>query len=352
LYFPIFVDPICRPIKAGLAMRDLFALMVAVLLCMVSFFCPPCTQAGPEKTSLIMGAKRISGPYYPTAGAIAEAFNRQQSRHKMRITVRTNHPSTAIVASVLSGELDFGVAHSHRIHQANFGLGPWDGRPQTALRSVLKVQSERIAIVAPAGSGMRTISDLKGRRVLIGAPHSDLHATAMQILQAGGMAPDKDVQIDETTAGEGPGKLMDGAIDAFFYIMGTMNRPFLELAADRRGLWIVSIAGPGIDRLIAGSRYLEKVIVRAGMDPAFVNPSDTEIIGVKAGLITSTRVPDRTVYEVAKEVFRKFDHYKGRYPATVTMTQRDLAKVPAAPLHPGAAALFEELRIEQDVFNE
>jgi hypothetical protein len=68
-------------------MRDVFALMVAVLLCMASQVCQPFTQAGPGKTNLIMGAKRISGPCYPAAGRIADAFNRQQSRHGMRITV-------------------------------------------------------------------------------------------------------------------------------------------------------------------------------------------------------------------------------------------------------------------------
>lgn len=61
----------------------------------------------------------------------------------MRITVRTDRrPSASIVASVLSGELEFGVVHSSRIHQAYFGLGPWDGRLQSVLRNMLGVFNE------------------------------------------------------------------------------------------------------------------------------------------------------------------------------------------------------------------
>lgn len=117
-------------------MRDVFALMVAVLLYKVSLFHPPCTEARSEKTNWIMGAKRIAGPYYPTAGTIADVFNRQHGRHRMCITVRTNRPSAAIFASVLSGEFEFGVVHLSRIHQPYRGWARWYGRPQSVLRNV------------------------------------------------------------------------------------------------------------------------------------------------------------------------------------------------------------------------
>ena len=142
LYFPISGIQLFRPVEAGFAMRDAFALMLTVLLCMVSLVHPPCTQAGPEKTNLILGAKRIAGPYYPSAGAIADGFNHQRSRHGMRITIRTNRPSASIVASVLSGEFEFGAVHLSRIHNTYNGLGLWHGRPKSVLRDVPGVFKE------------------------------------------------------------------------------------------------------------------------------------------------------------------------------------------------------------------
>jgi TRAP-type uncharacterized transport system substrate-binding protein len=83
-----------------------------------------------------MGAKRILGPDYPTAGGIADALNREHGRHGMCITVRMTRPSAPIVASVLSGEFEFSGVPLNRIHQAYRGWARWDGRPQSVLRNV------------------------------------------------------------------------------------------------------------------------------------------------------------------------------------------------------------------------
>ena len=333
-------------------MRDVLTSMFVLLFFVASLVSLPCVAAGLESIHLIMGAKRITGPYYPTAGTIAAAFNREQSGNGMRITIRTNLSSVTILSSVTAGDFEFGVVPLDLVHQAYNGLGHWEGRPQTTLRSVLNVQSECLAIVALGDSGIRTISDLEGRHILTGSPNSDLHVAAMQILDAAGMHPGANFQIRQESPQVAPQLLQDDTIDAFFYTMGTMNRDFLELAASRKGLFLVSLADAGLDRLIAGSPFLEKVVVKAGSDPNFINTFDTEIVGIKASLVTSLQVPERVVYQVAKAVFDNLDHFRNRYPDTVTLTRSTLVKGLVTPPHPGAAALFDALQIKPVLISE
>lgn len=112
----------------------------------------------------------------------------------------------------------------------------------------------------------------------------------------------------------------------------------------------VPIKGPRIDNLLTTNRFYVKVVVPTEMLPNFANPSDTEIIGVRASLVASSQVSERAIYQVAKEVFGHLDHYKNRYPATVKLNQRDLAESLAAPPYPGVATLFRELQIKPIVF--
>lgn len=96
-------------------------------------------------------------------------------RHKHGIGCSTISTGGSVdnVNKIRSGELNFGVVQSDVQYFAVMGFGPFkDVGPNSKLRSILSFHAEPFTIVARAGAGIRSIDDLKGKRVNIGNPGS------------------------------------------------------------------------------------------------------------------------------------------------------------------------------------
>lgn len=319
---------ICKP-------TFIFCILILVVLS-----APPSIA---ERIEVTLSGKGISGPYFPTAGTIATLVNQKRNDHGIRITVKSRRDSVSILKSVMSGEFECGVVRMNRISQAVKGLAEWKGNQQTALRSILNVQAEQIGLVVSAQSGIRMLADLKGKRVFIGGPRSDLRHDAMQILDAVGIDPRSDLTTSGAAVEEAPELMQDNAIDAFFYIVGITNRAFIDLVSGPQTLHLVPISGPDIDKMIATSPFVEKAIISIAPYSYFANTSNVETVGFKAGLITATRVPDKIVYTIAEAVVENFEYFKNRYPASATMTRNEMTRGMIAPVHQGAEQFYKEL---------
>lgn len=318
---------ICRP-------SFIFCILILVVLSS-----PP---AKAERIEVALGGKGISGPYFPTAGTIANSVNQTRDDHGLRITVTSRRESVTILTAVVSGEFEFGVVQSHWIGSAYKGRTEGNESPQSALRSVFNVQAEQIGLVAKVQSGIRRLEDLKGRRVLIAGPRSDLRYGAMQILTAAGIDPRSDLTTIDAAVEEAPDLMQDDAIDAFFYVVGITNRAFIDLVSDSQKVRLVPISGPGIENYIATHPLVEKAIVPIAAYPYFANTSDVETVGFKAELITTAGVPATTVYTVAREVFENLNNFKTRHPASVTMTRKKMTGGLAVSVHSGAEKFYKE----------
>ncbi len=301
--------------------RPSFIFCILILVVLSS---PP---AKAERIEVALGGKGISGPYFHTAGTIANSVNQTRDDHGLSITVTSRRESVAILTAAMFGEFEFGVVQSHWIGSAYKGLTEGNESPQSALRSVFNVQAEKIGLVATVQSGIRRLEDLKGRRVLIAGPRSDLRYGAMQILNAAGIDPQSDLTTIGAAVEEAPDLMQDDAID---------------LVSDSQKVRLVPISGPGIENYIATHPLVEKAIVPIASYPYFANTSDVETVGFKTELITTAGVPATTVYIVAREVFESLNEFKSRHPASVTMTRKKMTGGLATSVHPGAEKFYKE----------
>ena len=242
-----------------------------LIICLPTFVVLSSPLAVAEKANVTLGGKGISGPFFPTAGTIANSVNRKRNDHGVRITVKSRRESVSIINSVMSGEFEFGVVHRSLIYLAYNGLAEWSGRPQKGLRSIFNVHAEQVACVASVESGIRNIRDLNGRRVFIGGPRSDLLYTVIDILTAAGIDPQSDLTVDGAAVEVAPEMMQDDEIDAFFYIMGTTNRAFIDLFSGPQQVTLVPITGAGIDELTAANPFYEKSVISIKSYPYFKN---------------------------------------------------------------------------------
>lgn len=302
------------------------------------------SASAPERRFATIGTGGLTGVYYPTGGAIAKMVN-AEPEYQIKCSVESTGGSVFNINAVLSGDLDFGIAQSDRQYQAWNGLAEWEeGGPRKKLRSVFSIHPELVTLVAADDAGIRSLEDLRGKRVNIGNPGSGQRQNAIDALGNAGIDYEKDVQAESVKAAEGPGLLQDERIDAFFFTVGHPNGTIKEATAGRRKVRFVPI--PDAARLIAENPFYAEAEIPIAFYEQAMNRQDVPTFGVKATLVCSVDTPEDVVYAVTKEVFDNLESFKTLHSAYQGLTKERMLEGLTAPLHPGALRYFEEVGLK------
>jgi TRAP transporter TAXI family solute receptor len=322
-------------------MKRIGLLTLIATICLALGLMVSPTPVVAKTTFVTIGTGGITGVYYPTGGAIARIVNKKRKVYGLRCTVESTGGSVFNVNAVMSGDLEFGVVQSDRQYQAMRGLAEWkDKGPQKDLRAVFTIHPESITLVAADDAGIKSINDLRGKRVNIGNPGSGQRQNSIDGLDNAGINYEKDLKAEGVKAAEAPGLLQDGRIDAFFYTVGHPSGAIKEATAGRRKVHFVPITG--VDKLLQKYPYYAKAFIPIKLYPGATNTKDVQTFGVKATFVTSAKVPDRVVYAITKEVFDNFESFKKLHPAYQVLTKQNMLEGMSAPIHPGAMKYYKE----------
>jgi TRAP transporter TAXI family solute receptor len=304
------------------------------------------TKVEAKTIFVTIGTGGITGVYYPTGGAIAKMVNKKRKEYGIRATVESTGGSVFNINSVMTGDLEFGVAQSDRQYQAVQGIADWkDKGPQKDLRAVFSIHPETVDLIAAVDANINSLADLKGKRVNIGNIGSGYRKNAIDALAANGLDFEKDFHAESLKAAEAPGLIQDGRIDAAFYTVGHPSGYYKEATSGVRKVKFVPIKN--VDGLLAKYPYYAKAITRVvELYPGAENDADVETFGVKATFVTSAKVPDNVVYAIVKEVFDNFEDFKKLHPAYGGLTKQNMLDGLSAPLHPGALKYYKEVGLK------
>ena len=302
------------------------------------------------KVFIKIGTGGVTGVYFPTGQNIAKFVNKvgkfkdaDGKEQSISAAAESTGGSVFNVNAIMAGDMDFGVVQSDRQYQAIKGMAEWEGNPQSDLRAVFSIHPEAVTLCASVDSGIKTIMDLKGKRVNIGNPGSGQRQNSIDALNAVGIDYEKDLKAEQVKAAEAPGLLQDGRIDAFFYTVGHPSGAFKEATAGATKVAFVSIEGPGIDEMIKKHPYYAITEVPVKNYPKAANKENVKTFGVKATFVTSAKVPAEVVYMLTKAVFENFEEFKTLHPAYSLLTKEQMLQGLSAPLHPGAEKYFKEV---------
>ena len=295
-----------------------------------------------DTSFVTIGTGGVTGVYYPTGGAISRMINNKFETYKIKATVESTSGSVFNINAVLNGDLEFGVAQSDRQYQAYNGLAEWrESGPQRDLRSVFSVHPEAITLVASEESGIREITDLRGKRVNLGNPGSGQLQNSKDVLAAAGI-DESDISAEYVKAVEAPGLLQDGRIDAFFYTVGHPAGNIKEATSGRIKVRIIPIRGPEIEEMITERPYYAEAVIPHDFYPTALNQEDIITVGVKATFVTSTSVASDIVYAITREVFENLDEFRELHPAYKVLSERNMLEGLSAPIHAGALRYYRE----------
>jgi len=294
-----------------------------------------------QQKFITIGTGGVTGVYYAAGGAICRLMNKDRAKHGIRCSVESTGGSVFNINTIRAGELDFGVAQSDWQYHAVKGdkVFEKDG-PFKELRSVFSVHPEPFTVVARKEANIKQFTDFKGKRFNVGNPGSGTRSAMEELLKALGMKMSDFSLASELKADEHGPALCDNKIDGFFYGVGHPSANIQDPTTSC-GAKLISLTGPGIDKLVKGAPYYADAEIPGGLYAN--NPQPTRTYGVLATFVTSAKVPENVVYELVKAVFENFDDFKKLHPAFAHLDPKRMVKDGlSAPLHPGAARWFRE----------
>jgi TRAP transporter TAXI family solute receptor len=315
----------------------LAAAISAAVLVGAAFSAPAVAQ----QKFITIGTGGVTGVYYAAGGAICRLVNKDRAKHGIRCSVESTGGSVFNVNTIKAGELDMGFSQSDVQYNAYKGLGQFkDAGAWTDERAVFSVHPEPFTVLARKEANIKSFADFKGKRFNVGNPGSGTRASMEEMLAAMGWKLGDFSLASELKADEHGPALCDGKIDGFFYGVGHPSANIQDPTTSC-GAKLVSLTGPAIDKLIADKPYYAKATIPGGLYPN--NPDATTTYGVLATVVSSSKVPAETVYQVVKAVFDNFEEFKKLHPALANLKPENMIKDGnSAPLHDGAARYYKE----------
>jgi len=288
---------------------------------------------------ITIGTGGVTGVYYPTGGAICRMVNKIKKKTGIRCAVESTGGSVYNVNAIHQGELDFGISQSDTAYQAYNGIGKFKNKPIKELRSIMAIYPELLTLVVTKKSGIKTLMDIKGKRINIDTPGSGTRMTTEIVLKAFGIKHSDFKKIGELSSSEGPTLLKDNHMDGYFAVFGHPAANVKD-AANSVNIDLVPIEGKPVDMLVKKYPYYAKGVISGTFYKGVTH--DTPSIGVKAVLVTSSKTSDKVVYTIMKTILDNFAAFKKLHPAYKMITKKSLLDGLSIPQHPGAIKAFKE----------
>lgn len=188
------------------------------------------TAAGAQSASqMSIATGTTGGVYYPLGGALANYLSR--GIPGMSATAEVTGGSVANFQLLGAGRAGLVFGQVDAAVDGMTGAGPFRGRPVPS-RAIAVLYTNRMQVVTTAATGIRSMADLKGKRISTGAPGSATELFAFRVIAAAGLDREKDFRARERLSpAESTNAIRDGKLDAYFFVSGVPTSAITDLAA-------------------------------------------------------------------------------------------------------------------------
>ena len=285
-----------------------------------------------------IGTGGTAGTYYPVGGAIANAVSQPG---KIVVTAQASNGSVGNVNGIAGGALESGFSQSDVATWAQKGTGIFEGKPNIpGLRMIANLYPESLHVVVKKGSGIKSIADLKGKRVALDEPGSGTLINARIVLAAYGVK-EAEIKPEYIKPNQASDKMKDGSLDAFFFTGGAPAGAIAELASSGSGIELLPIDGPQAEGLRMASPFFA---VDEIPTDTYKGVAGVKTLAVGAQWVTSDKADAETVYQITKALYSDATqktlaagHAKGKF-----ITLKNAVQGVGIPFHPGAERFYKE----------
>ncbi|MBR3585284.1 MAG: TAXI family TRAP transporter solute-binding subunit [Oscillospiraceae bacterium] len=291
---------------------------------------------GGSKLTFTTGGE--AGTYYGFGSVLAQKVSDVTSTN---VTAITSGGSAANIDAIDIGDAQLGFSQSDVLAYAYAGTRSFEEIGAiTNFSIVAPLYMEQVQIVT-LNPDIKTVADLKGKAVSIGAAGSGVYFNAIDVLGAYDLTED-DIKPTYQSFGDSAEALQDGQIDAAFVVAGAPTTAITSLAASK-SVYLVSLDDEHIDALIEASPFYSKAVIPAD---TYGMPEDATTVAVSAVVIASNDVADVDVYNFLCGVYENLDDLAKVHDKANELSLEFASSFVGVPYHAGAVQYFADKGIE------
>jgi hypothetical protein len=278
-----------------------------------------------------------SGVYYPMGVALSQVYGKALPDDKFSVQATKASVENLNLLQAGRGEVAFTLGDS--LSDA------WKGEPEAGfptplkkLRGIAGMYPNYIQIVASADSGIRTLADLKGKRVSVGAPKSGTELNARAVLKAAGLSYKDLAKVEYLPFGESVELMKNRQLDVTLQSAGLGVSALRDLSASMP-IVVVEIP-PAVVAKIGDPAY-QPATIPAGTYEG--QKKDVPAIAIQNFLVTRDGVPADTVYKLTKAMWDNLPALVAAHSAGKAIKKENALAGMPVPLHPGAEKYYREI---------
>lgn len=277
-----------------------------------------------------------SGVYYPLGVALSQIYGKSIAGSKT--SVQATKASVENLNLLEAGKGEIGFTLGDALSQAWTGVADAGyPKPLQKLRGVAGIYPNYIQIIAANSSGIKSLADLKGKRISVGAPKSGTELNARAILAAAGLTYADFAKVEYLAFGESVDLMKNRQLDVTLQSAGLGVASIKDLATSV-DITVVPVPAEVVAKI--GDAAYQPSLIPAGTYKGQDAPMPTAAIN--NFLVTHSGVSDDLAYGMTKNLFESLDGMVSAHAAAKDIKlEKALAGMPV-PLHPGAEKYYRE----------
>ena len=296
-----------------------------------------------KRQFLSVGTAPPGGAFFVVGGAIAQVVSQHTDDLNWEVSAEATKGTQENIRRLAKGELEFALANAAISYFAVRGEGAW--KEEQPIRVVMTLAPNVAFFITSQSSGVKTISDLKGKRVVVGPAGAGFEYFLEPILGAHGVSYQDFTPLHNTQAGA-VDMLADGAAAASF-LGGAVPTASITRAAASQSIFFIPFDDAAKRRLFENYPFFNAVVIPSGT----YRGQDEPFHGMNVGamhLITGANVDAETVYQFTKTLYEQRAEVVKIHPAGRAINPKNVVKDTGTPFHPGAIRYYKEVGIWQD----
>ena len=318
-------------------MKRLISLALVLVMILALAAC-----GGSAGTKMTMGTGGTSGTYYAFGGVLGQYIKNNAG---IDVTVVSTDGSKANIQGIDAGNYQLGTVQSDVMAYAWAGTRSFESEGKIdSFRVVAGLYAESVQLITMDPS-IKSVADLAGKSVSIGAPGSGVYFNAVDVLNAAGLT-ENDIKAQYQSFADSPDALKDGKIDAAFIVAGAPTPAITELCTTNDA-WLVPIDGAIAEKLMADCPFYTVYTIPAGTYEG--QTEDVQTVTVKATLIVSAGASEDDVYKLTAAIFDNVAAITTEHGKGAELSIENATSGMTAPFHAGAAKYFAEKGVQVEV---
>lgn len=314
-------------------------LLTVVIVLMLSLVLAVGPTSAAKRRFVSIAAGWVTGAYFPMAGALSRIAWKHLKDKGIKVTAESSGASVANAKLIGAGDTDFAIMQNDIAYYAYNGVAPIFKSKIPELQGVCTLFPEHVQVISRKDSNIKSIADLKGKKVAIGPVGSGTMANAQQILEAWGLTFDDLGKAEQLKASQASDYIKDGRLDAAFFTVAVGASVIVDTAI-MVPTAVVPISGPNVDKLIKKYPFYAKQMVAGGSYKG--NDADVPTVSVMAMLTARKDLEADIVYALLNAMYSDLAQLKKAHAKFKNIDPKTGLVGMSIPLHPGAQKYFKE----------